>query len=410
MKRAGFAKRGLVWGTLFTVILVLSLGGVAQAKKPIKIGSVYILSGFAATYGKFAKNGLTLAVEEINKAGGVLGRPFKVTFEDSRAKPPVALRAFRKLVFEEKVDALIGLDSSGVALSVVPVLKELKTPLIITHAATPDVTGKKCNKYAFRVSANLSQNVQVAARIAAKTGARKWTTIGPDYAFGHQTWEYFQKYLKKLNPKVAFMTTTAFPKIATEDYTPYITTIMNAKPDGVIISLWSGDLINFIRQAKKLGFFKGQLKVLMTLGAATEVLYALKDQMPTGIWVGTRYWFLANNSAVNKKFIKAYKRKYHVYPSYNAQNAYAAAYVLKAAIEKAGKVDKEAIVKALEGLEIEVPVGKIKIRAGDHQALLDVSWGKTAADPKYPIRILKPIVTFKGSEITPKVPETGCKR
>ncbi|MBW1659136.1 MAG: ABC transporter substrate-binding protein [Deltaproteobacteria bacterium] len=410
MKRAGFAKRGLVWGTLFTVILVLSLGGVAQAKKPIKIGSVYILSGFAATYGKFAKNGLTLAVEEINKAGGVLGRPFKVTFEDSRAKPPVALRAFRKLVFEEKVDALIGLDSSGVALSVVPVLKELKTPLIITHAATPDVTGKKCNKYAFRVSANLSQNVQVAARIAAKTGARKWTTIGPDYAFGHQTWEYFQKYLKKLNPKVAFMTTTAFPKIATEDYTPYITTIMNAKPDGVIISLWSGDLINFIRQAKKLGFFKGQFKVLMTLGAATEVLYALKDQMPTGIWVGTRYWFLANNSAVNKKFIKAYKRKYHVYPSYNAQNAYAAAYVLKAAIEKAGKVDKEAIVKALEGLEIEVPVGKIKIRAGDHQALLDVSWGKTAADPKYPIRILKPIVTFKGSEITPKVSETGCKR
>ncbi len=410
MKRAGFAKKGLVWGTLFAVIMVLSLGGVAQAKKPIKIGSVYILSGFAATYGKFAKNGLTLAVEEINKAGGVLGRPFKVTFEDSRAKPPVALRAFRKLVFEEKVDALIGLDSSGVALSVVPVLKELKTPLIITHAATPDVTGKKCNKYAFRVSANLSQNVQVAARIAAKTGARKWTTIGPDYAFGHQTWEYFQKYLKKLNPKAVFMTTTAFPKIATEDYTPYITTIMNAKPDGVIISLWSGDLINFIRQAKKLGFFKGQFKVLMTLGAATEVLYALKDQMPTGIWVGTRYWFLANDSPVNKKFIKAYKKKYHVYPSYNAQNAYAAAYVLKAAIEKAGKVDKEAIVKALEGLEIEVPVGKIKIRAGDHQALLDVSWGKTAADPKYPIRILKPIVTFKGSEITPKVSETGCKR
>jgi len=408
MKGKRLLRRGL--GLIIAVTLILSFSGIAQAKKPIKIGSIYIMSGFAATYGKFAKNGLTLAVKEINKSGGVLGRPFKVIFEDSRAKPPVALRALRKFVYEDKVDAIIGLDSSGVALSVVPVLKELKTPLIITHAATPDVTGKKCNRYAFRISANLSQNVQVAAHIAAKTGAKKWTTIGPDYAFGHQSWEYFQKYLKALNPKATFMSTTAFPKIATEDYTPYITTIMNAKPDGVLISLWSGDLINFIRQARKLGFFKAKFKVLMTLGAATEVLYALKDQMPTGIWVGTRYWFLANHSPVNKRFIKAYKRKYHVYPSYNAQNAYAAAYVLKAAIEKAGKVNKEAIVKALEGLVVDVPVGKIKIRAGDHQALLDVTWGKTAADPHYPIRILKPLVTFKGSEITPKVSETGCKK
>ena len=408
MKGKRLLRKGL--GLIIAVTLILSFSGIAQAKKPIKIGSIYIMSGFAATYGKFAKNGLTLAVKEINKSGGVLGRPFKVIFEDSRAKPPVALRALRKFVYEDKVDAIIGLDSSGVALSVVPVLKELKTPLIITHAATPDVTGKKCNRYAFRINANLSQNVQVAAHIAAKTGAKKWTTIGPDYAFGHQSWEYFQKYLKALNPKATFMSTTAFPKIATEDYTPYITTIMNAKPDGVLISLWSGDLINFIRQARKLGFFKAKFKVLMTLGAATEVLYALKDQMPTGIWVGTRYWFLANHSPVNKRFIKAYKRKYHVYPSYNAQNAYAAAYVLKAAIEKAGKVNKEAIVKALEGLVVDVPVGKIKIRAGDHQALLDVTWGKTAADPHYPIRILKPLVTFKGSEITPKVSETGCKK
>jgi len=408
MKGKRFFGKGVIF--LVAAALVFSFGGMAYAKKPIKIGSVYILSGFAATYGKFAKNGLNLAVHEINKAGGVLGRPLKVTFEDSRAKPPVALRAFRKLVYEEKVDALIGLDSSGVALSVVPVLKELKTPLIITHAATPDVTGKKCNRYAFRVSANLNQNVQVAARIAAKTGAQKWTTIGPDYAFGHQTWEYFQKYLKAINPKATFMKTTAFPKIATEDYTPYITTIMSAKPDGVVISLWSGDLINFVRQASKLGFFKAKFKVLMTLGAATEVLYALKDKMPTGVWVGTRYWFLANNSKVNKKFIASYKKKYHAYPSYNAQDSYAAVYVLKAAIEKAGKVSKEAIVKALEGLKVEVPVGKLWIRPGDHQALLDVSWGKTAADAKYPIRILKPIVTFKGADITPKVSETGCKK
>ncbi len=393
-----------------TVVGLLFVPGQARAGKgKIKVGSVYIFSGFAATYGQFAKQGLLLAVDEINKSGGILGKKLEVHFEDSHAKPPIALRAIRKLVYEKGVDFLIGLDSSGVAKGVVPYLKELKVPLIITHAATPDVTGSQCNKYTFRVSVNINQNVMAAAKIAAQTKAVKWTTVGPDYAFGHQSWEYFQKYLSKLNPKAKFMKTVAFPKIATEDYSPYITSIMAAKPDGVFISLWSGDLVNFVKQANKMGFFKKGYTVLMSLGAATEVLYALKDQMPTGVWAGTRYWFLANDSPVNKHFVEAYKARYGVYPSYNAQNAYAAVYALRAAIEKAGTTEKMAVIKALEGLTVEVPAGKIYIRPGDHQAVLNVTWGKTAADPNYPIRILKPMVIFKGEEVTPPVEATGCK-
>ena len=404
-------KRGFIAILVACAMLgFLFMPGQARAgKDKIKIGSVYIFSGFAATYGQFAKQGLELAVDEINKSGGILGKKLEVYFEDSHAKPPIALRAIRKLVYEKGVDFLIGLDSSGVAKGVVPYIKELKVPLIITHAATPDVTGSQCNKYTFRVSVNINQNVMAAAKIAAKTKAVKWTTIGPDYAFGHQSWEYFKKYLGKLNPKAQFMDTVAFPKIATEDYSPYITSIMAAKPDGVFISLWSGDLVNFIKQANKMGFFKQGYTVLMSLGAATEVLYALKDQMPTGIWVGTRYWFLANDSPVNKHFVEAYKARYGVYPSYNAQNAYAAVYVLTAAIEKAGTTDKMAVIKALEGLRVKVPAGDLYIRPGDHQAVLNVTWGKTAADPKYPIRILKPMVIFKGEEVTPPVSETGCK-
>ncbi len=395
-------------GLMLVAGLCLSPGN-ASAKGTIKIGSVYILSGFAATYGQFAKQGLMLAAEEINKSGGILGKQVEVSFEDSHAKPDIALRAIRKLVYENGSDFLIGLDSSGVAKGVVPYMKELKVPLIITHAATPDVTGSQCNRYTFRVSVNINQNVMAAARIAAKTGAVRWTTVGPDYAFGHQSWEYFQKYLGKLNPKAQFMKKVAFPKIATEDYSPYITSIMASKPDGVFISLWSGDLVNFVKQANKMGFFKQKFTVLMSLGAATEVLYALKDQMPTGIWVGTRYWFLANNSNVNKHFVEAYKAKYGVYPSYNAQNAYAALYALKAAIEKAGTTDKMAVIKALEGLTFEAPAGRIYIRPQDHQGILNVTWGKTAADPGYPIRILKPIMVFKGEDVTPKAEETGCK-
>ena len=390
---------------------LLIAGSGFAADKPVKIGFVYIMSGPFATYGQFAKQGAELAIDEINKAGGINGRKVEAFFEDSSGKPDVGIRVIRKLVYENEVDVVMGLDSSGVASAVAPVMKELKTPLIITHAATPDVTGTNCNRYTFRVSLNINQNIAMASAIAAEMKVKTWTTAGPDYSFGHQSWEYFQKYLSKKKPDAVFLPTAdvAFPPAATTDFSAYVTKIMNSKADGVLISLWGGNLIDFVRQAGDMGFFDGKREILMTLGAATEVLYALKEKMPEGIWVGTRYWFQANDTPINKAFVDAYLKRFNVYPSYNAHGAYGAVKTYAAAAGKAKSVDKEKIVDALEGLSIELPVGKIFIRPEDHQAVTDGVWGKTAADPQTPIRILKPIRAFAGKDITPPVEETGCK-
>ena len=380
----------------------------ANAEQTVKIGIIYIMSGPFATYGQFARDGVQLAVDEINAAGGVIGRKLEFAVEDSQGKANVAIQAARKLVFQEKVDVLMGLDSSGVARGVAPVVPELRRPFLITHAATPDVTGKLCNKYVFRNSVNINQNLKAAALLAKNTGAKRWITIGPDYAFGHQSWEFFQKYLKELQPDAEFLD-PAFPKFGAEDHTPFINKVIAAKPDGVIISLWGGQLVNFVRQAGNLGFFKKDFKVLLTLGAATEVLTALGDQMPVGLWVGTRYWFGAKDTAVNKKFVKAYKARFGKYPSYNSQNAYAGVYVYKAAIEKAGSTDPDKIAAAMSGLTITAPIGKFTLRAEDHQATVDAFWGVTKADPNYPIRILDPVRVFPSAEITPAPADTGCK-
>ncbi len=395
---------------MFLVCLVMA--APAWSAKTVKVGFVYIMSGPFAAYGQFAKKGAELAVNEINDAGGINGHQVEAFFEDSTGKPDVAIRALRKLVFQEKVDFLIGLDSSGVAKTVVPSIPQMKTPLIITHAATPDVTGSVCNRYVFRISVNLAQNVKAAAMLAAETDVKTWTTIGPDYAFGHQSWEYFEKYLKDIKADATFLPKddVAFPPFKTTDFNPYINKIMQSKADGVLVSLWGGNLIDFVRQAKEMGFFDGKRQVLVTLGAATEVLTALGDKMPEGLWVGTRYWFLANDSQRNKAFVKAYKDRYGDYPSYNAHGAYGALYTYKAAAEKAGTVDKEKVIDALEGMTVELPVGKITIRPEDHQALTDVTWGKTAADAAYPIRILDPIKLFDAAAVTPSVAESGCKK
>jgi branched-chain amino acid transport system substrate-binding protein len=400
---------------ILALVLAVAFGWVAAgpgftAEKPVKIGFVYIMSGPFATYGQFAKQGAELAIDEINKAGGINGRKVEALFEDSTGKPDVGIRVIRKLVYENGVDVVMGLDSSGVAAAVAPVMPELKTPLIITHAATPDVTGSKCNRYTFRISLNINQNLTMAAVIAADLKAKTWTTAGPDYSFGHQSWEYFQQYLSKKKPDAVFLPASdvAFSPAATTDFSAFITKIMNSKADGVLVSLWGGNLIDFVRQAGDMGFFDGRREVLMTLGAATEVLYALKDKMPEGIWVGTRYWFEANDTPLNKAFVDAYLKRFNVYPSYNAHGAYGAVKAYAAAAAKAKSVDKEKIVSALEGLSIELPVGKITIRPEDHQAVTDGVWGKTAADPKMPIRILKPIKAFAGKDITPPASESGC--
>ena len=400
--------RGAAFGAL-TALAVAAMPVAQAVADPIKLGAVYIRSGSAAGYGQFAEEGMQLAVEQINEDGGVLGRPVEYVIEDSQGNAGTAIQALRKLVYRAQVDALMGIDSSGVAQGVVATVPRLKKPLVITHAATPDVTGTMCNDYVYRISVNIQQNMRGAARIAAESGAQKWTTIGPDYAFGRQSWDFFGDALKRLDPDVQLMDETAFPRFGAEEFTPFINAVMAAKPDGVLISLWGGDLVNFVRQANDLGFFDQDMTVMFTVGAATEVLTALGEQMPEDVWLGTRYWFDAYDNPMNQRFVKAYVERYNKPPSYNAEGAYAAVHAYKTAIETAGNTDGPAIAKALSGLTVATPMGDIRFRPGDHQTLVGPTWGQSGPmDERFDIRSLTDVHVFDGAEVTPDVAETGC--
>ena len=190
---------------LILSIGILTLTSGAIAAEPVRLGFVYMFSGRGAILGGVSRQGAELAIEEINKAGGINGRQVVGIFRDSKAKPDVGGEAARKLVTEDKVDAVIGVISSGVVPKVSEVLNELRTPLIITTAVNPIVTGKKCNRYTFRVVGTANMLLKATALIAKKTGAKRWTTIGPDYALGHGSWALFKKYLKEARPDVEFL-------------------------------------------------------------------------------------------------------------------------------------------------------------------------------------------------------------
>lgn len=387
----------------------LGLASNALAKgDPINIGGIYILSGSAASYGEFAKNGIQMAVDEINKSGGVLDRDIAFTLEDSQGKANVGIQAARKLVYQKNVNALVGLDSSGVAVGLVPVLEELKVPLIITHAATPDATGKLCNQYTYRISTNEAQNMRAAAQIAVDSKAKRWTTIGPDYAFGHDSWELFSDYVA--GSDIELMSETAFPKFGAEDFTPFINNVMQNDPDGVLISVWGGDLVNFVRQAHNLGFFDKGYTLLFTVGAATEVMTALGDKIPEGVWLGTRYWYGSHDTPKNHEFVENYKKLYNAPPSYNAEGAYSAVYAVRDAIAKAGSAEPGDIAQALKGLEVDTPAGKITFRVGDNQAMVGPTWGKTTSNMTPDgLREITDIINFDGEKVARPLNETDCK-
>ncbi len=394
--------RQLGWATVG--FLVACNSNTVKDKPSVRVGAMYLLTGGFATYGEFARDGINLAVAEINQADGINGKPLEVIFEDE--SDPV--QKARRLVLQEKVDFLLGIDSSGKGEALVPVIPELERILMVTHAASPKLTGELCNSFVFRCSINSPQNSTTGAEIAATEGYKNWTTIGPDYAFGRQSWEFFQKALQERKEGVQFLAKTAFPKLGTQDYNSFITTLQNSEADAIWCSLWGNDLINFVRQAQSFELFK-QFPVYMELGAAMEVLKALGEQMPVGQWVGTRYWWQTPDTEINRNFVAKFREQYQTYPSYNAQNAYVGLKLLALAANTAETTEAKAVIQALEGLEYEAPMGKLVLRQSDHQAIANVTWGKTAASPNYDFRILEPIVVVEGESVTRSPQKTDCK-
>lgn len=401
-------------GTLIQlcIYLLMFLGGrsPALARPPVQLGCVYILSGAFAAYGEQARQGALLATAEINREGGINGRPVITWFENSRSRPDIAVRALQKLVFETQVDGLIGIDSSKVARHVAPVVAKLETPLIMTNAATPDVTGPLCNRYLFRVSANLAQTTKAAAILADETGAETWSMIGKNHPYSIQTWDYFRNELQAMAPGKKPLPAEKAVLIPSrqKNFTPYIEALRAQGSDGILVTLWGGYLQRFVKQADALGLFDGKRRILMTMGADIDTLTGLGDSMPENLWVGTPYWFLANRSKLNNRFVANFRARFHTFPSHRAHGAYGAVYAFKAAAEKAGSTNKQAVAAALESLSIELPGGRTVFRPEDHQGVCDLWWGKTFQDPGYPLKILKPLRRFKGTDITRPAVETGC--
>jgi len=383
-------------------VAVAGCSGGGGDDGPVRLGATYILSGFASLYGEAAERGIEMATTEINDDGGIDGRDVEVITRDTEASADTAIQQMRSLVEEDNVHGLFGLDSSGVAQAVAPQAAQLQMPFMITHAATSFVTSPEGehedsvgNDYVFRDSNNITQNVYGAARVASELDATEWATIGPDYAFGYETWDYFQDFCTGLGVDAEF-TAEQFPPLATGDYTPYISSILDAEPDAVITPLWGADLTTFIGQAEEAGWFDQIDNTLFSVGMGTD-LASDGNPLPEGEYSSTRYDPFVPDSEANNTFRDAYHEEHGTLPTYNAEGAYRAVYLYKKAIESAGGTDPDALRDAFSGMEHSGPVGDYRF-SETNQATVSSIWGTVSYDEEWESNVLDPVNRY---EVTP---------
>jgi branched-chain amino acid transport system substrate-binding protein len=383
-------------------LTTLAASSLAADPKPIKIGLLYSLSGMAAVYTKGTVIGHQIAAEEINAAGGLLGgRKIEYVIRDDKLKPGIAVEEFRRMVTRDQVDFVMGVISSGVALAVSEVAKEMKVLFVDTIAQTAALTEELGHDYVVRLNTNTGVMGRTAGLAAAKGPWKSYYFIGPDYEYGHRMNADFWEYLQSKKPGVTKLG-ELWPKLGERDFSAHITAILNAKPEAVFSSLWGGDLIAFIKQANAYGFFD-KVQYISTGGGDLDILEPLGSEMPNGILATFAYAFdyLPVKKEQNEKFIEEFKKRAGTLPKSGDIFGYVSTYVMADAIKKAGSTDSVKLGNALRGSKYETLLGNITVREFDGQGTFPYNIGFTYSDPKYPFKRLKDVTRANGEDVLP---------
>jgi branched-chain amino acid transport system substrate-binding protein len=345
-----------------------------SAGEPIKLGELNSYKTFPAFLEPY-KKGMELAIDEINAAGGVLGRPLAIVSRDDNGSPGDAVRVAEELIAREKVALLMGTFPSNVGLAVADLAKQRKMLFIAAEPLTDKIVWENGNRYTFRLRASTYMQTAMLAPEAAKLGKRRWAIVYPNYEYGQSATAAFKKQMIALQQGGIEFVEQAVP-LGKIDAGSVVQALADAKPDAIFSSLFGPDLARFVREGQLRGLFKDR-PVFNLLGGEPEYLDPLKDEAPVGWWV-TGYPWYAIETPEHRRFRDAYQARYKDYPRLGSVVGYSTVKAAAAALSKAGSTDSERLVDAMQGLPVDTPFGAIRFRALDHQSTMGAYVGKTA--------------------------------
>ena len=407
-------KKGVgILSVLFVLTLLLLPASPAEAQcqlgvPVIKIGVQGAASGPHADYGRQIEMGATMAIEEINATGGILGCKLEIKFMDDENKAATGVKNARYLVAEWGAHFMVGTDSSGVAMAMGPVLAELKRIHFFTHAATHRLTEElvagKGIKEIVRVSVPVYQDAIVAALIFKdRPEIKRWATIGADYEYGYVTWNLFKETLRKYRPDAEFVAAVWAPFL-TLDFSPHVSAVMAQKPDAILATPWAGEAVMLLRQALIQGVFDSQIQAWwQAMGGSVDVLEGIasevqRDRFKGKLWATARYIHNWPDTPENKAFNERFRKRWARLPNYSAETTYSALFIIKAAVEKSRSLETPKVIEGLKGMQINNPGGLRVFRAEDQQFIYNVPAGRVVMDPKYPIPVLGDLKVFAAKD------------
>jgi branched-chain amino acid transport system substrate-binding protein len=372
-------------------------------KEPVKIGVIAFQKGTAAFLGIAAWRACQIWRDQINAAGGILGRKVKLYLEEeSSAKDTV--ERFKKLTISTKVDVISGLFSTGNGQAIGPVAEQLEQ-LWLSHDATTqkglEETMPKM-EYGFRSVYNELEAV-AGGLMTAKYFPEVKTVAGinNDYSYGKNCWEAYLTVLQYFNPELRPVE-ALWPKLGVTDFSSHIAALKKANPDLIMSSFWSGDTAIFLKQATTAGLLD-KIKGCFTTGGGVH--YTLKKGFtPEGLILGYNSYFFGWTDAwpLNTKFVKAYFEKYREFPPYESDHAYFTLQAYKAAVEKGYAITgkwptKKEIATALREIMVPSLSGYRGYRKDNYQ-VCNFFMGITTHDNPYDFVTIKPVEIFTPSQ------------
>lgn len=352
--------------------LALAAPAAHAQQPPIKIGELNSYSKWAAFTVPY-RSGWQLAVEEINAKGGVLGRKIEIISREDGSTTGDATRVAEELVTREGVSFLFGSFLSNVGVAMADYANQKKVVYIAAEPLTDAITMAQGNKYTFRIRPNNYMQVGMLVDQAKASGAKRWAIVAPNYEYGQSAAEVFKRLIKERVPG-AEIVAEQYPALGKIEAGPTVSAIEQAKPDGIFNVLFGPDLTQFVREGNTRGLFEKK-NVLSLLTGEPEWLLPLKDEVPQG-WTVTGYPWDEITDPKHKAFIAAYRAKFNDTPRLGSLLGYMVVYMIRDTIEKAGSVDTDALIKALENAKFDTVVGPVTMRGIDHQASMGAWVGK----------------------------------
>ncbi|MSQ56754.1 MAG: ABC transporter substrate-binding protein [Limnohabitans sp.] len=352
------------------------LGQAMSQSNPIRIGEVNSYKAQPAFLDPY-KKGMDLAIEEVNAAGGVMGRKLEVITRDDNATPGDAVRAAEELLSRERVDVLAGSFLSHIGLALGDFAKQRKIFFLASEPLTDKMVWQGGNRYTFRLRASTYMQVSMLVPEAVRMKKKRWAIVYPNYEYGQSAAATFKQLLKAAQPDVEFVAEQA-PTLGKVDAGSVTQALADAKPDAIFNILFGSDLAKFVREGNNRDLFKGR-EVVSLLSGEPEYLDTLKDETPNG-WVVTGYPWYGIDTPEHKAFVKAYQSKFNDYPRLGSVVGYTTIKALAEGIKKAQSTDTEKLIVAFRGLNFDSPYGKLQFRAIDHQSTMGAFVGKLKND------------------------------